>query len=144
MEGFEVVDGAEVVGEEEGGGVGLGEDVGQLVGAVAGVEGDDDDAEAGGGVLGDEPQRAIGKPDRQRVGAAQAEGGEAGGEGVDAPAEIGEGDALVTEDDGLAGGVALGHGGQHLVGGGLVERVRRHGYPGRIIIRRARSPAACS
>ena len=138
VEGFEIVDGAEVVGQEQGGGVGLLEDVGELVSAVAGIEADDHDAEARGGVLSDEPERTIGQPDRQRAPATESERGQARGKGIHAPPEVRERDPLVSEDDGLAGAVALGHGGQHLVGRRLRERVeargRDHRRPAVVII----------
>jgi len=130
VQSLEIVDGAEMVGEQEGGGVGLMQDVGELAGAVAGVEGDDHEAQARGGVLGDEPQRAVGEPDRQRVTAAEAEGGKAVGEGVDTRAKVGEGDARAAEHDGRSRAVTLRHCDQHLVRGRLGEGIRRHGTTG--------------
>ena len=125
---LEVVDRAEMIGDQQRGGARLPEDVGELVGAVARVERDDDDPEAGARELRDVPQRTVGQPDAQPVALGEAERGQPGREDVDAREERAERDALVAEGDRLAVALAGGHGGQHPVGGRLREGARPHGY----------------
>ena len=125
MERLEVIDVGEMVGQQQSDGVGLSEDVGELVSLVARVQADDHNAEPGGGELGDVPGGTIGEPDGELVVGAKPEGGEAGGQRVDALEEVGEGEALLAEHDGLARTVAARHRRKHPVRGGLVEWIRR-------------------
>ena len=73
---------AAVQREEQRHGVGLAQDVRQLVRAIARVEGHHDHAEAGRRVLGDEPERPVGQPDGQGVALPETESGQAAGEGA--------------------------------------------------------------
>ena len=124
VQGLEVVDRAQVVGEEQRGGAGLAEDVAELVSAIAGVERHHHDAQARRRILGDEPARPVGEPDAERIATSQTEGDEAGGEGVHAGQEVGEGDPLGTEHHRLAVAVAGSDGREQIVCGGRLERVR--------------------
>jgi hypothetical protein len=115
-----------MIGQQERDRVRLTEDVGQLVGAVARVQGDHDDAERGGGVLRHEPQRPVRQPDGERVALAEAERGEAAGEGARAVAQRREGETVAVEDDRLARGMARGDVLEHRPRRGLRERRRAH------------------
>src|SRR5437867_13439958 len=93
MERLEVIDSAEVVGDEERLRLRLAEDVPELVRLVARVERDDDGAETRARVLGEEPLGPVREPNRDVLAVADAEGGEAPGEPVPALAELGARDA---------------------------------------------------
>jgi hypothetical protein len=128
VQDLEVIHGAEVIGDEQGGRVGLAKDIGELAGSVARVQRDDDDAELGRRILRDEPERAVGQPDGERVALDEAEGGQAAREGVHAVAEPGERDALAAEHDRLTVRMVARRPREHVVHGGVGERVHHAAY----------------
>ena len=70
---------AEAAGVQEHADAGLAQDVLQLGGLVGGVDVDEDGADAGGGVLDDDPLEAIGRPDADAVARRDAQGQQAAG-----------------------------------------------------------------
>ena len=90
--------------EEEGADAGLVEDVAKLVGAVGGVDVDEDEAGAAGGVLEEDPLDVVGGPDADAFAGDEAEAGEAAGGAGDFGVEFTPGDAavLMANDEGLA------------------------------------------
>ena len=89
---------------------GLVDRVGQLVGAVGGVDVDQDGAGLRGGVLQDRPLRAVRRPDADAVALRDAGAHEAAGQGGDVAVELGPGPAPAAGhlDERLAVGVRRG------------------------------------
>ena len=90
--------------EEEGADAGLLEDVAELVRAVGGVDVDQDDAGAGGGVLHEDPLDAVAGPDAGAVAGRESEAGESAGDAGGFAIEFtpGEADVLMADDEGFA------------------------------------------
>jgi len=112
-----------MIGQQQRARLGLAQDVGQLVGAVARVQRDDDGTEPRACVLGDEPRRPIRQPDGDGVAGADADGGESAGQRARALAQIGEGQALVGEDDRFAVRRSRGDRVDEAGRGGVLERI---------------------
>ena len=115
-----------LIGEDQGGGVRLRQDVRELVGLVARVERHDDGAEPGARLLGDEPGRPVRHPDRDIVPGRDAQRGESARQGRGALAERRVGDALVGRDDRVAIGIPGGDHVEHLAHGRVEEGIRLH------------------
>ena len=86
---------AETAGVEEDADAGLAQGVLQLGGLVGGVDVDEDGADAGGGVLDDDPLLAVGRPDADAVARRHAEGEEAAGGLRDRIPQLAVGGAIV-------------------------------------------------
>ena len=93
----QVVHGSRALGEDHGHGVGLAEDVGHVLGAKARVDGDEDCADLHDGEHRVEPLGPIDHPEGHPVPGRDAELKQALGSGVDARAQLGEGEALIAE-----------------------------------------------
>jgi hypothetical protein len=89
----------------------LAQRVGQLGGAVGGVDVDEDRADAGGGQLQQRPLRAVGAPDADAVAGGDAVGQERERQAVGLGVElrVAQAHVLVAADERLARAVALGH-----------------------------------
>ncbi|OLD30869.1 MAG: hypothetical protein AUI49_08065 [Candidatus Rokubacteria bacterium 13_1_40CM_2_68_13] len=110
-----------MIGQQQRARPGLAEDVGELVTAVARIQGDDHGAEPRAGELGDEPRRPVGQPDAHLVAAADPDGGQPSRQPTRAVAELAERHALVGEDDRLAGGMSHRDRVDEVRGGGGLE-----------------------
>ena len=99
-----VVAGLERLRRDERRDAGLAEDVLQLVGAVAGVDVDEDRADLGGGELHQGPLRAVGRPDADPVTGPHPDGQQSASEPVDVSLQRGirPSPALGHVDEGLA------------------------------------------
>jgi hypothetical protein len=128
-ERLEVVHGSEMVGEQEGGGVRLAQDVRELVGLVAGVEGDHHRAGQRTAVLGEEPLGPIRQPDGHGLAAADAEPDQRAGEALRLAPEGRVGDTTVGRDDRLALGPARRRHGEEIRRRRVDERVGRGHAP---------------
>ena len=80
---------AEAAAQQQDAHAGLVQDVLQLAGLVGGVDVDEDRADAGGGVLDDDPLEAVGRPDADAVAVPDAEGEQAAGESRGRSPELG-------------------------------------------------------
>ena len=111
--------------EEEGADAGLLEDVAEFVRAVGGVDVDEDDAGAGGGVLHEDPLDAVAGPDAGAVAGGESEAGESAGDAGGFAIELtpGEADVLMADDEGFAVG-ETGGGVREGLGDGLFEKGR--------------------
>ena len=142
LERVEVIDRTESIGEEQRRRVRLTENVGELVGAIARIERDDDQPEAGRGVLRDEPQRSIRQPDGQRVAPAETERLQTARESARAITEVREAEPLVAEDDRLARAVTRGDRLEQRPRGRVCEGIGRHVSPAGRGSRRSSRPRA--
>ena len=104
VEDVAVVGARVALAEEEGADAGLLEDVAEFVRAVGGVDVDQDDAGAGGGVLHEDPLDAVAGPDAGAVAGGESEAGESAGDAGGFAIEFapGEADVLMADDEGFA------------------------------------------
>ena len=111
--------------EEQGADAGFPEDVAEFVRAVGGVDIDEDDAGAGGGVLHEDPLDAVAGPDAGAVAGGESEAGESAGDAGGFAIELtpGEADVLMADDEGFAIG-KTGGGIRESLGDGLLEEGR--------------------
>ena len=127
---LEEVDRAEVIREEEGGGVGLLEDIGELVGLVARVQRHHHGAHQRAAVLGEEPGRTVGEPHRDLVVLPHAQREEGPREAPGLAPERGVGQPPIGGDEGLAVREARGHLGQHPARGRVEKWIGAHAVGG--------------
>ena len=120
-------------------GLDLVERVFQFGAPVGRVDVDQDQADAGGGELGDQPFRPVGRPDADAVALVETESQQARGKAVDPAGELVVGPALAgcTKDGGLVSGMAR-RDTREQVGDGLVQERRfgRSGHMGKAALRR--------
>ena len=105
-----VVGGAEAADENQGGELGLLQQVGQLVGAVGGVDVDQDGADLGGGELGQHPLGVVGGPDADVLAFLDADGHQAAGDALHLGVELAVGEPVAGGgvDECFAVGIAVG------------------------------------
>jgi hypothetical protein len=101
--------------EEEGADAGFLEDVAEFVGAVSGVDVDQDDAGASGGVLQEDPLDAVAGPNAGAVAGGESEAGESACDAGDFAIKLppGEADVLMANHESFAfreTGGSVGHG----------------------------------
>ncbi len=106
----DVVAGLEVRGRHEPSTTGLFEGVLHLMGPVGGVDADHDDADAGGGQLGQHPLDVVGRPDAEPIAFLETSSHQAPSDGVHLVPEltVGPADRLEWHDERLAVRVLLG------------------------------------
>ncbi len=113
-----------MVGQQKGGNVRLGQDVGQLVSAIGRVDIDQDRANRGRGKLSDDPLRPVGGPDANVLSARHAQGKQSAGQAANLRVEVAVTAAVVQprEDEGVMIGEASCRFGEHLREGQTLNR----------------------
>ena len=86
------------------------EKIGQFVGAVGGIDVDQDGADLGGGELGEHPLGVVGGPDADVLALCDADGHQAARDALDLGVELPVGEPVAGGgmDEGFAVGVAVG------------------------------------
>ena len=92
----DVVGGPEASDEDQGGELGLLQKVGQFVGAVGGVDVDQDGADLGGGELGEYPLGVVGGPDAHVLSLSDPDGHEAAGDAFHLGVELAVGEPVAA------------------------------------------------